>query len=757
MTDKSFTRREALKGIAAASAGVATLGHPGLVLAQEAPILVAGRPVEITLTTVSPRTVRVTVLAIENGNPQQVPQDGALIKQAWGSPIARLRTLSGFRSIRSGNLEVKLSRNPLAIRIETTDGRLVQELKLDSASGDLNFSLGKGPLLGLGQGGPQFDRRGNVDQMRSGQGGYELSTHGSKVPIQLLIGTSGWGCYVHRPLGAFDLTGEEGQLQALEGEESLPLDVFVMHIENPIELPREYAKITGFAEMPPLWSLGYQQSHRTLGTPEEILQEAKIFREKKLPCDAMIYLGTGFCPEGWNTDNGEFTWNSKAFPNPSSALEQLHDDHFKVALHVVIEGHRLTGTVTDPCTALPLPTGRTPDGQWPPDRQVSCYWPAHKSLLDIGVDGWWPDQGDGFDAASRLARNRMYFEGQQMYQPNKRVYALHRNSYAGMQRYASFLWSGDIQSRWETLKTHVPNAINTSLSGIPYWGTDIGGFVPTQEYTGELYVRWFQFAAFNPLFRSHGRDWRLHLPWGWDTGDIGFPETRGYHPDPSELHNTAVEPICKKYLELRYQLMPYLYSTVQQTCETGLPIIRALWLHYPEDAAAVARGDEYLYGRDILVAPIVEKGATSRSLYLPHGIWFDFWTQAKQEGGREITREVDLATIPLYVRAGTVLPLDPIRQYAGEKVEGPLTLWIYPGADAKTSLYEDDGETFDYHKGESMHLDIEWKNSLRQISIRLRDGSRMLPPEKRHIQLRVAGETAQRDITFEGHPISIKL
>ena len=757
MTDKSFTRREALKGIAAASAGVATLGHPGLVLAQEAPILVAGRPVEITLTTVSPRTVRVTVLAIENGNPQQVPQDGALIKQAWGSPIARLRTLSGFRSIRSGNLEVKLSRNPLAIRIETTDGRLVQELKLDSASGDLNFSLGKGPLLGLGQGGPQFDRRGNVDQMRSGQGGYELSTHGSKVPIQLLIGTSGWGCYVHRPLGAFDLTGEEGQLQALEGEESLPLDVFVMHIENPIELPREYAKITGFAEMPPLWSLGYQQSHRTLGTPEEILQEAKIFREKKLPCDAMIYLGTGFCPEGWNTDNGEFTWNSKAFPNPSSALEQLHDDHFKVALHVVIEGHRLTGTVTDPCTALPLPTGRTPDGQWPPDRQVSCYWPAHKSLLDLGVDGWWPDQGDGFDAASRLARNRMYFEGQQMYQPNKRVYALHRNSYAGMQRYASFLWSGDIHSRWETLKTHVPNAINTSLSGIPYWGTDIGGFVPTQEYTGELYVRWFQFAAFNPLFRSHGRDWRLHLPWGWDTGDIGFPETRGYHPDPSELHNTAVEPICKKYLELRYQLMPYLYSTVQQTCETGLPIIRALWLHYPEDAAAVARGDEYLYGRDILVAPIVEKGATSRSLYLPHGIWFDFWTQAKQEGGREITREVDLATIPLYVRAGTVLPLDPIRQYAGEKVEGPLTLWIYPGADAKTSLYEDDGETFDYHKGESMHLDIEWKNSLRQISIRLRDGSRMLPPEKRHIQLRVAGETAQRDITFEGHPISIKL
>src|SRR2546425_1595978 len=186
-----------------------------------------------------------------------------------------------------------------------------------------------------------------------------------------------------------------------------------------------------------------------------------------------------------------------------------------------------------------------------PDRQASCYWPVHKPLLDAGVDGWWPDQGDGLDAPSRLARNRAYFEGHQMYRPNERVYALHRNGYAGMQRYASFLWSGDIQSTWETLKTHVPVAVNTGLSGIPYWGTDIGGFVPTQDYTGELYVRWFQFAAFNPLFRSHGREWRLHLPWGWNTGEIGsFRETARYPPDPSELHNPAAEPICHKCLEL---------------------------------------------------------------------------------------------------------------------------------------------------------------------------------------------------------------
>jgi alpha-glucosidase (family GH31 glycosyl hydrolase) len=271
--------------------------------------------------------------------------------------------------------------------------------------------------------------------------------------------------------------------------------------------------------MPPLWSLGYQQLHRTLGTLEETLAEARTFREKKLPCDAMIYLGTDFCPNGWSTHNGEFAWNPKAFPDPKAAIQKLHDEHFQVVPHIVLEGRRLSGTVRDLCTDLSQPTGRMPDGRWPEDRQVSCHWQAHKPLLDLGVDGWWPDQGDGLDAPSRLARNRMYFEGQQVYQPNRRVYALHRNAYAGMQRYASFLWSGDVQSTWETLRTHIPVAVNAGLSGIPYWGTDIGGFVPTPEYTGELYVRWFQFGAFCPLFRSHGRVWTLHLPWGWNMGE----------------------------------------------------------------------------------------------------------------------------------------------------------------------------------------------------------------------------------------------
>jgi alpha-glucosidase/alpha-D-xyloside xylohydrolase len=609
----------------------------------------------------------------------------------------------------------------------------------------------------LGQGGPQFDRRGQVDSMVSGQGGYRLATHGARVPIQFLIGTGGWGMFVHAPLGAFDLGGDRGRLRAFSKDAVLPIDIFVIAADQPTEILAEYAKITGLPEMPPLWSFGYQQSHRTLDAPEAILAEAQTFREKKLPCDAMIYLGTGFCPNGWNTNNGEFTWNTRAFPDPAGAIERLHRDQFKVVPHIVLEGHRLTGTVNDACSAPPLPSGRTPDGQWPPDRQVSCYWPFHQPLAELGVDGWWPDQGDDLDAPSRLARIRMYFEGQQVYRPNKRVFALHRNGYAGMQRYAAFLWSGDVLSTWETLKTHLPVGINTGLSGIPFWGTDIGGFIPTEEYTGELYARWFQFAAFCPLFRSHGRDWKLHRPWGWDTGEIGYPETPSYHPRPEEIRNPAIEPICKKYLELRYRLLPYIYSAAKETCETGQPMIRALWLHYPDDPAAVARGDEYLFGRDLLVAPVVEKGAAKRALYLPRGTWYDFWTNEKHEGGREIVRKVDLETLPIYVRAGAVLPMGPLKQYTTEIVDGPFTLTVFSGANGAYSLYEDDGESFDFRIGQFTRIEMLWDDGARRLVLRLASGSHLLSPNPIAFEIKLAGPDRVKTLIFKGDPVSVVL
>jgi alpha-glucosidase/alpha-D-xyloside xylohydrolase len=316
-----------------------------------------------------------------------------------------------------------------------------------------------------------------------------------------------------------------------------------------------------------------------------------------------------------------------------------------------------------------------------------------------------------------------------------------------------------VYSTWETLKTHLPIAINTGLSGVPYWGTDIGGFVPTKEFTAELYLRWFQFGAFCTLFRCHGRAWKLRLPWGWNTGDPGPIEIRNYDgasiPDLSQLHNTQVEPICRKYLELRYRMMPYLYSAVRECTTTGMPVMRGLWLHYPDDAVATARADEYLWGRDVLVAPVVEQGATSRQVYLPRGGWYDFWTGEHVDGGREVARTVDLETLPLYVRAGAILPLGPVKQYANEKVDAPLSLTVYPGVDGSFRLYEDDGSSFNYRKGEWMGIDMHWDDAARKLSLRLAEGSRMLPPLKRNVEVKLDQTT--RSVVFDGRAAEVKL
>jgi len=677
--------------------------------------------------------------------------------QAAAGQVVTRRPIAEAQTIRAAHLSIRFTSAPPSIHIDALDGKPIQRLTLDASSSAISFLLGKGPLLGMGEGGPQFDRKGAIDRGRNGQGGYQLRTHGGRVPIQWLVGTEGWGMYIHQPLGAFDLTGGEGRLTP---STDAPLDVFVTASSDPKVIVSEYARITGRAELPARWTLGYMQSHRTLAGPDEVMWVARTFREKRLPCDALIYLGTEFTPSGWNTRNGEFAWKQENFPNPTAMISDLHAQHFRVVLHVVIEGRRMSGTVRDACTPdKAVPSGRTADDKWPDDRAVPCYWPYHKPVYDLGIDGWWPDQGDGLDQPSRLARIRMYWEGPQLWRPNERPFALHRNGAPGMQRYGAFLWSGDVYSTWETLKTHVPVAINTGLSGIPFWGTDIGGFVPTPEYTGELHLRWFQFGAFCPLFRAHGRTWHLRLPWGWNTGEVGPSETRGYtggagEPDVSELHNPAVEPVVKQYLELRYRMLPYVYSIARECCQTGLPMMRALWLHYSDDPQAVARGDQYLWGRDMLVSPVVEKGANSRRLYLPRGDWFDFWTEERMTGGREIDRTVDLATMPLHVRAGALLPFGPIKRYSDEEIDQPLSVVVYPGADGAFTLYEDDGRSFNYRRGEWMGIEMRWQNAQKRLTLQLAPASRMLPPLQRPIDVRLAGTKTSRRVVFSGSRVS---
>jgi alpha-glucosidase (family GH31 glycosyl hydrolase) len=738
--NQQWNRRDVLKGLVSASTALVIARGQGT--AQE---IASVQPVEIQISSVSAHSFRISVYPLNNGAEKSIPFDGSLVQESWGAPVARLRAETG-REFVLGGFRLKISFHPVSITVTSELGAVIQEFVWDENTGVLSFLTGSAPLFGLGEGGPQFDRRGSTDAMRSGQGGYKLRTHGGRVPIPWIIGASGWAIFFHQPFGTFDLNGAQAKFQPASRSAALPLDLFFVASPDPATIMAEYARITGHAEMPPLWSFGYQQSHRTLASREEVLAEAKTFREKKLPCDALIYLGTGFCPSGWNTENGSFVWNSRVFPDPKQMLDELHKDNFRAVMHVVILSDRLHGTVHDPCSVSRFD-----------EEEASCHWDAHRKDFAQGVDGWWPDEGDPLDSRSRLVRNRMYWEGPQLDRPRERPYALHRNAYAGMQRYASFLWSGDVYSTWETLKTHVPIALNTALSGIPYWGTDIGGFVPTPEFTAELYVRWFQFGAFCPLFRSHGRAWKLRLPWGWNTGDPGPVEINNYNgaaiPDASQLHDARVEPICRKYLELRYRMLPYLYSAVHECATKGMPIMRALWLHFPDDPKAVECGDEYLWGRSVLVAPVVEKGATTRRVYLPRSNWYDFWSGERLAGGREISRPVNLETMPLFVREGSILPLGPVKQFSAEKVDEPLAISIYPGADASFLLYEDDGTSFDYRKGEWMGTQMAWDDTRKILGLRLAPGSRMSSPKSRAIKVQLAEVT--RNITFDGKPVEV--
>ena len=633
---------------------------------------------EIQIASVSEHTLRLSILPVKSDQADSVPFNGSLVRTAWGPAAAKLRANAPAHTIKLRSLTLQFSPDPLNFTIANPSGETVQTLTWNQETGVVGFASGNSPLLGLGEGGPQFDRRGSTDRMKSGQGGYKLATHGGRVPIPWIIGTGGLGDVLPSAIRHIRLYRSAEQIPAVKPGRALPLDIFLRRSRDPATIMAEYAGLTGHPEMPPLWSFGYQQSHRTLASREEVLAEAKTFREKKLPCDALIYLGTGFCPSGWNTENGSFVWNSRVFPDPKGNSRSTSQGPFPSrGVHAVILSDKLRGTVRDACE---LPRF---------DEEVaSCHWDAHRKDFAMGVDGWWPDEGDPLDIASRLVRNRMYWEGPQIDRPNERPYALHRNGYAGMQRYASFLWSGDVYSTWETLKVQIPIAINTGLTGIPYWGTDIGGFVPTKEFTAELYVRWFQFGAFCPALPSHGRAWKLRLPWGWNTGDPGPIEINNYNgaaiPDSSQLHNEQVEAICRKYLELRYRMLPYLYSAVHECATTGMPIMRALWLHYPDDPKAVACGDQYLWGKNVLGGTGRRKRARPRARSISQ-------RAAGTISGRTNALKADAksAATSTWRPCRSMFAPDrfcrsgPVKQFTGRKKwisRSPFA--IYPGADA---------------------------------------------------------------------------
>lgn len=710
-------------------------------VAQDDGIHYAGSDAELVLSRVSGRTVEVQVSPIgADGEALQPPASNILVDyprdEVWSG-----RAASGSVERSVGALTVEVDRDPLAVTVRRADSSVVQRVSWPESSGAMHFRT-EGPVFGLGQGGPQFDRRGNRYSMEDGWGAFRRPTHGSRVATPMLIGMDGWALFVHHPMSeknAFDLRAGHGEFEPGEQARTRPLKFFLISWEDPADVFEEYTQIAGDTPMPPKWTLGYMQSHRTLDGPEQIREVAQTFREKNLPADALIYLGR-FTPRGWNTEEHPWQFNPETFTNPEAIIRDLHALNFKVVPHTYGGPEGLHGTSMD---AAPTDSNH-----------IANYWQHHEALVETGVDAWWPDGGERLSSEGRVARHRMYRLGPLSEEPNERPWSFHRTGYSGAHRYGGWMWSGDVDSYWKTLETQIAVGLNHTVSLTPFWGSDTGGFLPSVELTGELYTRWFQFSAFCASFRSHGRAWHLRLPWGWNTANLGPPEVDAFsdafehgYPRPNELRNGLVEPIARKYLHLRYRLLPYNYTLVRRTHETGLPPMRAMWLHYPNDSMAVRQDDQYLWGRNLLVAPVHTKGASHRTLYLPEGTWYDFWTNEQRSGGQEVTRQVDLATMPIYVRSGTILPMAPVRQHVGQAVNEPYTLRIYPGRDGSFRWYRDDGKTLDHRAGEYSWTRLRWDESARRLVIEPGPESEGQAPPPTSFRVKVMGVGATGENT----------
>ncbi|MCD6518683.1 MAG: glycoside hydrolase family 31 protein, partial [Anaerolineae bacterium] len=477
------------------------------------------------------------------------------------------------------------------------------------------------------------------------------------------------------------------------------LDLFLLYGPSPTRILAAYTQLVGHPELPPLWALGFIQCKNRYRSSKELLYIAREFRRRQLPGDVLVI------DWHWFKHFGDLSWNMADWPAPAATMQALRELGFRVmqAQHPFVEREARTfAEFQRRGFLLELEDDpRTIFDQTNP--QARAAWWAHlRPLWQQGIRAYWTDMGEVekhprgvqhflgprervHNIFSLLWSKGLY--GNQRRESDLRFWALARTVWAGIPRYGTSMWSGDISSSWQVLREQVIVGQEVCLSGQPYWTTDVGGFFLTPEFGGELYARWFQWGAFCPLFRTHGTR-PANEPWAF---------------------GPQIEAICARYLRLRYQLLPYIYACARQTFETGEPFMRAMVLDF-QDPQAIAAEDQFTFGPAFLVAPVVEPRARRRSLYLPSGRWYNFWTEQPWEGGRIIELDAPLDTLPLLVRGGSIIPMGPAVLSTDQLSWDELTLHIYPGEDATFTLYEDDGDTYAYERGAFARTRLVYKN-----------------------------------------------
>ncbi len=531
-------------------------------------------------------------------------------------------------------------------------------------------------------------------------------------------------------------------------------DYYFMYGGNADGVVTQMRNLTGQVPMFPYWTYGYWQSRERYKSQDETAGVVKKYRELGVPLDGIIQDW-----QYWSENNAY--WNAMefgnpAFPDPKAMIDEVH----KLNAHIIISVWASFGPETKPFRELEEKGMLLDFATWPLNSGVKVYDPfnpeardiywkyLNKGIFSLGIDGWWLDstEPDHFDIKEEDFDNMTYmgsfrrvrnayplmtvsgvYNHQREATSGKRVFILTRSAFAGQQRYGANSWSGDVHSSWKVLRNQVSAGTNFSLCGIPYWNSDIGGFFPHADYPEgvkdityhELYVRWLQFGAFCPMMRSHGTHTPREIYQFGKKGDWAYD---------------AIE----KFINLRYRLLPYIYSTSWDVTANSSSMMRALMMDFASDKNALDISDQYMFGKSFLVCPVTEPLYTTKigqestkdfstikttTSYLPAGtLWYDFWTGEKLDGGQKVEKPAPIDIMPLYIKSGSIIPMGPLVQYANEKTD-PLEIRIYPGADGEFVLYDDERDNYNYEKGLYATINFRWDDEKQTLTIGERKGS----------------------------------
>ena len=698
---------------------------------------------------------------------------------------------------------------------------LLREKSCDAAQVRQTFSLDRDEAVyGLGtiQNG-KMNRRGEKKRMEQSN----LEDFQS-----VLQSIKGWGIYWENYSPTLFEDNADGM--SFSSEAGSGIDYYFMYGGSTDGVIAQMRWLTGDVPMFPLWTYGYWQSKERYKSAAETEGIVDRYRELQVPLDGII--------QDWQYWGSNYLWNAmdflaEDFANGRQMIDNVHKKH----AHFMISIWASFGPMTQQFRELDekgllLPIETWPQSGishvWPPVMKYpsgvkvydafhpearAIYWKYLKTLYDYGTDAWWMDSTDPdffnpkesdyehkvYGGTWRSQRNAfpletvrgIYQSQRKDYTPtshsspltSKRVFIMTRSSFAGQQHYGSGLWSGDVNSSWDMLRKQVPAGLSFSLTGNPNFNTDIGGFfcgsyntrgrgsAPRNPQFQELYVRWMQYGLFCPVFRSHGADAPREI---WQFGKKGEP----------------VYDAIEKQIRLRYRLIPYLYSTAWQVTSNNDSYMRPLFADFAADRRTWDMTDEFMFGRSILAAPIVDPQYTEEKIvrtdamtgwdrqtasdgspagtidftaaktavkYLPKGtVWYDFWTGRQYKGGQSVTLETSLDRVPMFVRAGSILPLGPEMQYVGEKAWDSLELRVYPGADGHFLLYEDEGDGYNYEKGVCSTIAMTWNDRSRTLTIGQRQGSFPGMLQQRQFTV-VMPDGTSRTVGYDGQEQTVKL